>query len=206
MKPARKRRLVMNTVLLLICGGLVAAIYLELGNRTPLARLNPDADTGGASVVAFVPPAGFSLPPRSKFSEFIERPLFLSERRPFIYPLDVEVAVPSKPLQLLLTGVIISSEERAALMERPGRPDVLRVTEGEVIDGWKVSSISPNQVVLHNGEVEEILALRDGVKLRKLRAGSGQQNDLRDQLRKAAQSALGSAASSADETRNSGGD
>jgi hypothetical protein len=181
MKPARKRRLAMNTVLLLICGGLAAAIYFELGSRAPLARLNPDADTGGA--VAFVAPAGFSLPPRAEFSEFVERPLFLSERRPFIDPLDAEVAAPApvKPLGLLLTGVIISPDERAALMERPGRRDIVRVAEGEVIDGWKVSSIGPDRVVLHNGEVEEILVLRDSVKLGKLRAGSGQQNDRRNQ-------------------------
>ena len=60
-----------------------------------------------------------------------------------------------------LVGVVISSNERVALVTRRRGGEILRLVEGQDVDGWRVDAIRPESVTLSAGEVTEVLKLTD---------------------------------------------
>lgn len=82
-------------------------------------------------------------------SAILERPLFSSSRaRPEVEMANEQVVERAPPqLQARLTGVIIGPDGREALFQREGAKPT-PVNEGDEIDGWTVSTIRNEQVVL----------------------------------------------------------
>ncbi len=60
-----------------------------------------------------------------------------------------------------LIGVVISADKRVALLRQRGSPEFLRVVEGQRAEGWLVEAILPDRVILADGDVIEVLELRD---------------------------------------------
>ena len=60
-------------------------------------------------------------------------------------------------------GVVISTDRRLALLRRASGPEVLRVSEGQEIDGWRVATIEPDRVVLRQGDAVEEVTLEDQI-------------------------------------------
>src|SRR5215471_16297576 len=80
----------------------------------------------------------------------LARPLFSSTRLPPAIAAPEEVVVPEKQpprLQARLTGISLGPNAREALFERDGEKPIPVKVGGE-IDGWKVSAIQFDQVVL----------------------------------------------------------
>ena len=104
------------------------------------------------------------------FSEIARRPLFIPSRRPL--PPDTEPPRPgprkAERHRFTLKGVVIVADERMAVLviQRRRSRTVLRVVEGQQIDGWLVEAILPDRVVLQQGETREEVALRDILKTR----------------------------------------
>ncbi len=156
-----------SALLIGLCLFLGGVIYLELsvGPSPPAASPVPIALGPPEPAVLLMADPGFTMKPLDDFSEIARRPLFIPSRRRL--PPDTEPPRPSpRPRKaerhrFTLKGVVIVDDERMAVLQgRRGRT-VLRVVEGEKIDGWLVEAILPDRVVLRQGETREEVVLRD---------------------------------------------
>lgn len=105
------------------------------------------------------------LPPLEEYASIIERPLFLPDRRPpEEAPDQPDVAPPEEPTDLAgvdLNAVMITSKVISAWLRAPSSQELVRLRIGDDFEGWTVSRIEPDRLVLERqGEVDELL-LRD---------------------------------------------
>lgn len=114
--------------------------------------IEPD-DTAPASVVS---------PALDLLDEIIGRPLFSASRRPqetISEEQPVEAPLPAQKLSFELVGTMLSGSASIVLLSHPEK-GLLRLSEGQTIEGWEVGEIGHNTVELRNGEEFERLKLR----------------------------------------------
>lgn len=150
--------------LLAVCAALALAVYLQSSAELAL----PDDPSGAAAALE---PAlelsdepAFRMAPIERFSETVTRPLFMSTRRP-PEPGAPAAAVPERATSALpafeISGIVISPRERLALLARGRSREVIRVSEGELIEGWVVRRILPDRVILEQNGTQQELKLED---------------------------------------------
>jgi|GEM_PF-3998249 len=102
-----------------------------------------------------------SLPEISAFKEVLERPLFSSDRQPEKEELvDQEIVQkPARNPDFKLAGIVLSDEEKVALIKSRKEPKLKRVKIEENIDGWKLIEIKSNSVKLESGNHQITLDL-----------------------------------------------
>jgi general secretion pathway protein N len=106
-----------------------------------------------------------------QLSATLDRPLFSpTRRRPAPSPVTQAVA-PSAPQQqppptLTLFGVAMDSEQARALIRTDRDKKMLRARIGDDIDGWKISQIEGQKVVLSLGERFVTLTLFDNDRMK----------------------------------------
>jgi len=147
----------------MLCLLLGWVVYAEVrnGRWSPRPELAPPSSAPPIELPAPLPE--FSLPPLDRFAATTRRPLFLATRRP-VEPeqTDTQVAPkPAAPLDVIVSGVIISEEGRFALVQRRGSSETLRLAKGDSVDGWTVRSILSDRVVFGRDEDTEEVELRD---------------------------------------------
>lgn len=162
MTSGLRRRKRPSLVLVVLCGILGAVIYLELALGS---HPRPVSHGFGSSepVTIETPEPGFTMPALDDFSEIAARPLFLPSRRP-LPPEEGAAQSGSSAIQrqqFTLLGVIIFADERMAVLQRRNSRQVLRVVEGQQIDGWVVDAVMPDHVVLRQRDVIEEVSLSD---------------------------------------------
>lgn len=150
----------------------------------------PAPTVADAPEAVTVPPLQpFDPPDLHRYAEIAARPVFIDTRRPEedepVVEAPVEAPVePEQPLELV--GVLMIPGAAAALLRpvepeapiqnrgrgqrpvpvKPGGSDkVLRVTQGETVEGfevWRLQSVGADRVVLrkNNGEVRELVLVR----------------------------------------------
>lgn len=149
---------------LTIIGLASAALIWQL--KHPLraaAVVNPTQGPPELPVVTPLQP--FRLAPSASYEEIDSRPLFIMARRPEP-PIPEEPAEPEKPpatgpeKKFVLLGVAISPNVTTVLL-RPEEPNAKtrRVKLGETVEGWLLEKVSPNQVVLRQGQTTRELNL-----------------------------------------------
>ena len=95
-----------------------------------------------------------AMPEQETFAVIVERPLFSPLRqRPSAQPSGA--TAPS--LNLSLSGVVFSSDQRIALVELDGAP--LPVRQGDEISGWKVARIEADRILVQHDMMERELLL-----------------------------------------------
>ncbi len=123
------------------------------------------APTAAAVVVASEAPD--DRPPIDAFAETAARPLFMATRRP---PEPEEEEVETEPVAgarlnlFSLLGVVISADERVALVTRRRGGEFLRLVVGQSVDGWLVVTIEPDSMTLSRGDTTEVLKLTDAAR------------------------------------------
>ncbi len=110
-----------------------------------------------------------SIPPSPRligeFNEIIERPLFMSDRRPFVAANTV--AAPDKRQadrtvaqeDFMLSAVIITGEKRIALLQSKKDRKLQKLHQGDELDGWMLKEIQPSEVFLTKGSKTRRLEL-----------------------------------------------
>lgn len=159
----RKTRRRPSLLLIALCLALGYHVWrtLEAG---PIAIDADAAPTPPAAAVVDAPEAFTDLPPIESFSETVARPLFMATRRP---PEPEEPEVEAEPTagaqrnMFNLLGIVISSDERVALVTRRRGGDFLRLVVGQRVDGWLVVAIEPDSMTLSQGDETEMLKLTD---------------------------------------------
>ena len=120
--------------------------------------------------------ADLALPPVESFSETLNRPLFAATRRP-PSPLAVlqgQQGAPPPSLEktgpkgeklvlgtYLLSGIVVTSDQKIVLLKHVGTGKSLRLAEGEALDDWKIATVAPDYVILRRGDREERVSLRE---------------------------------------------
>lgn len=105
-----------------------------------------------------------SLPDVDWLERIVERPLFSASRRPFSPAEEKPTAKPEpevKKLALTLTGILLAGESRVALLTHP-KEGLLRLRQGQKVDGWRVDQINGDMVRLKRGHEVTLLSLRKG--------------------------------------------
>ncbi|MGH8507625.1 MAG: hypothetical protein ACREVH_02745 [Gammaproteobacteria bacterium] len=138
--------------------GLIIAYELAF----PLEPMEGDAATTDLPWEAPAVESDFTLPPLSQFQEVITRPLFLKTRRPapVANAVTATQAAPNAELsKYVVTGIVITSEQRFALIRGINDNTVQRVADGQQFHGWSVRAIENEAVVFTRESEEERLPL-----------------------------------------------
>lgn len=160
MKKSTHRR----TTVALTGAGLALAylISLELGAAPVDSRDYAVVAPSTKQPTAGLPGGVSNLPSLEQLRETVTRPLFLASRRaprPTATPLAPETVVERGRYGLV--GVILFDGRRLALIKPRGEDRVLRVTEGQRVDRWRVAKIGARRVLLSLGDLREELRLVD---------------------------------------------
>jgi hypothetical protein len=150
-------------LLLLVCAALATIVAVELSGGVPLA---PQVTAAAPAVdLGPEPELGtFEPPPPQRFDEISARPLFAPSRRPYEPPALPEAPVPLPvevaPTPLQLIGVILTEQDRSALIQPLGGRRAIWVREGERLEGWMIEEIGRDRVLLRRDDLMETIALR----------------------------------------------
>ena len=151
-------------VLALAClalGAVVALLWVEDVSLAPEV-------TAAAPSLPELPerePVAFEAPAPDAFAVIGERPLFSPSRRPFVAPAAVEaptapVEAPSEPLLAELVGVVLTTKQRAAMVQEEGASAPRRVAVGQSVAGWRVVEVERSRAVFQRGDETQVLELR----------------------------------------------
>ncbi|MGI9418824.1 MAG: hypothetical protein ACR2RA_13395 [Geminicoccaceae bacterium] len=95
----------------------------------------------------------------------VERPLFSLSRRPFSPAVEQQEAPEGtarmQPLSAKLAGTMLAGSSRMALLTHPSK-GLLRLREGQDVDGWRIEEVRDDEVRLERGDEVELLRLRKG--------------------------------------------
>ncbi len=152
--------------LIILCCLLTAGIGYEL--YAPLPNLSVPAvtlrDPPPEAPVAMY----FTAPPLESFATINERPMCVPGRKPVAPKSLGPAAPPPPPPSVALVGVIIDAAGRLALVKSSASPLEVSVGIGGSVDGWQVTRIEPDRIVLSLG------ATNDEIKLESNKAPSAQ--------------------------------
>ena len=98
--------------------------------------------------------------PLSDYLSVSERPLFTYDRRPFVFVVEAAPVEVGPRVEFELTAVIITSDARLALLRSNLTPTAQRVALNQTIDGWALSEVTPDSVVLRQNETSVTVPLR----------------------------------------------
>lgn len=101
------------------------------------------------------------LPPIEALSETVERPLFLPNRRPPTVEETVEESEAAESGLFTLVGIIVSPNQKIALVKVRGSQEVLQLSEGQQANGWTVLEIRPGNVIFESKDKTETIELID---------------------------------------------
>jgi hypothetical protein len=145
----------------MFCAGLGAIVVFELTGGLSLAPEVTAAPPPAPPVDWTREPIEFDPPSRHELEEIAARPLFSPSRRPFV---AVEEEAPPAPVESLppveLIGVLMTEQQRGALMQAAGEGEASWVREGNKIQGWDVEKIEDSRVRLRAGHRLETVELR----------------------------------------------
>lgn len=126
-----------------LAGGSAAFGWLASAEKeTPFSKPEPPATP---LVLPKMPPKRVAY----DFEAIVKRPLFSETRRPSPPPELAPTPIPAKPeasaapLAATLIGIVISPDMRTAVLRMADGKNVT-VSEGDSVDGWKLSQVMPD--------------------------------------------------------------
>lgn len=152
-----------------VCAVLLVLIIVEwiasLYSRSRLLEsVESTVTTGGLD--AEMPSIKLKDKPEESYVDLVERPLFIKGRRPVEEHAagNEATAVSSDKLDWQLNGVYTGKKGLSALFSRvkiqPGKDNYRKLTINEDLDGWKISEIHNDKVILTLGDEPLELLLR----------------------------------------------
>lgn len=137
---------------------------VDVGAVRPIARPAPATSTPA--------PRGNPLwsVPLSVLTGTQERPIFSATRRP---PPRAVAAAPAerpqapplpKPVEgpppLMLVGAVVGEGDAIAILINRTDQKIVRLRQGESLNGWSLAAVQPREVTLKQGDRSEVLALQ----------------------------------------------
>lgn len=158
----RTARLTTN-VLVGICAVLCLSAVLQYAGVGRGYRWLVEApDAGSRAALGKIDREPFKLPPENSFAAIEARPLFNDDRKPTPAE-DSEAlagdAAPATPLNVTLTGVIVTPEVRIALVRDNARNQSVALKVGMPLEGdqagWILTAVKPRSAVFKSAGNEE---------------------------------------------------
>jgi general secretion pathway protein N len=152
----RRLGLTVPVLLLGVCVALGYVVVDELGRHAD----TPPAPNGAAAPEKIAPLPKRTAPraqPIKAYSETLRRPLFDASRKPPPpAPSGTTEAPSAESPTVKLVGVVILPEGRSALIRVPSSVDLVEVSVGERIDGWRLEAIETDRIVLKSGKASAV--------------------------------------------------
>jgi hypothetical protein len=118
---------------------------------------NPPSRTAPPQSLADPSTSSFILPPLASFSTITDRPLFSQSRRP---PAAQQSTISlGTASSFVLAGVIITHGSREVMIQHGKPPTIAHLQQGQTIEGWTVTAIDEDRVILDSGETQYELKL-----------------------------------------------
>jgi type II secretory pathway component PulC len=137
---------------------LAGTVAIELRQPPPSApslRDNAAAPSRKASAKAATLPRADNV---RAYDAISNRPLFSETRRPPEHAPDAPEPTSEALRHVGLTGVVITSERKTALIYSQKSPEMLTLQEGESLEGWHLDKVLQDRIVLsHGDETAEIV-------------------------------------------------
>ncbi len=152
----RRFKLTGPAVMLGVCLALGNVVQDELARGPVLAP----ALRGAAAPENIAPTPERAVPrttPIEAFAETLARPLFHASRKPApkLATVSPEAAAAESPT-LKLVGVVIGPEGRSALIRISTSAELVEVSVGERIDGWRLETIETDRIMLKAGKASAV--------------------------------------------------
>jgi len=153
----------LSMVLAGVCGALLlVSLAFEVGLGRGYSWLEPDPDKDPGLSVAAIDREVFKLPPESSYADTDARPLFNEDRKPTPDTPDEQAAPapPSAPLNISLTGVVLTPKMRMALIQDKSKNNSISLKEGMPMPGdqggWTLTEVRQRSAVFKELSGEEI--------------------------------------------------
>lgn len=139
-----------------LCGLLALGCAYELW--APLPTFALPSVPAPVPVEAAAPLPSAAPPPSSAFDVIENQPIFTSDRKPLV-PSAAGPAAPPPPPAIALVGIILDPTTKLALIRSPNSPLATAYAEGASIDGWILTQIAPDKIVLQAGTATDEVSL-----------------------------------------------
>ncbi len=146
-------------ILIALCGIFSGYTLYELVRPYPLSSSALSIEPDKQTVVKTQTVTNSPVAPLETFSEIIERPLFMENRRPFVPPVSTgskeskrpRQAEPDISTQISLSAIVIADEKGIALIENKRDRKLQKLQLGETYNGWTLSDIQANHIAMQKG-------------------------------------------------------
>lgn len=159
----------LNLVLSIVCVVLILIIGCEwlFAKQAQKKLLNTVVSTGKKVSHDEMPTIELTAQTEESYADLVERPLFIKGRRPVDEPPPADPQGISKiPVKFdwALNGVYTLKKDLSALFSRTTakvrKDNYRKIKVGDDLDGWKLSEIQKDKVILKQGSDEKELLLR----------------------------------------------
>ena len=147
------------TAIVALCAVLGGVIYRELSAPMEAGEAATPLAAAASKPANSAEPDGFTAPAAQAYSEISERPLFSPNRRPV--PRHTAPEAIGAVSSFVFAGSVISKTERVALVQHGHPGKLVRLREGDQLEGWTVVSIDADRVVIEHGSEREELKPRE---------------------------------------------
>jgi type II secretory pathway component PulC len=148
-----KSRLVV--LLGLVCVLLAWVIYEEIAGIPAIKATEAGGIATPGAPVPIPSEATFAMSDRQSFAVILERPLFTQTRRPSSVASE---DAPAGSADFTLAGILISGNERSALIRTGSTGTLQQLKRGENIAGWTLVEIAADRAIVRRDAIEtEIL-------------------------------------------------
>lgn len=151
----------LSVVLAACCGVfLLLALVLQAGWGRGYSWLEPDADASLAS--SSVDREPFKLPQESAYAATDARPLFNDDRKPTpeVPDAPAEAPPPSVPLNVALTGIVLTPQLHLALIQDKSKNSTVSLREGMPMPGdqggWTLTEIKQRSAIFKESGGDEV--------------------------------------------------
>jgi hypothetical protein len=142
-----------------ICGALSLVFAYEIAAPISPFDVPKSAEVYRPAPVTFEDTA--NAPSAASFDDINAHPIFSASRAPIASHVDVTHGGTSSafPTDVSLIGVIIEGQTRMALVKTASEPFARSVPQGGEIEGWTVSEVDPDKIVLSSGASKQEILL-----------------------------------------------
>ncbi|HSX61137.1 MAG TPA: type II secretion system protein N [Tahibacter sp.] len=119
----------------------------------------PETEAPPVTGVGRIDTEAVVMPPDSEFAEVRQRPIFNDDRKPTPIVEDVKVVdAPTAPLNITLTGIILTPDVKLAMVRDNGKNEAVSLRVGMPLPGeqagWTLTEIRSRSVVFKNPQDE----------------------------------------------------
>ena len=157
LNPQTLRRL--QGLLIALCGLLFLFTVYELVRPYQLYSAVPSIEPDNWTMVEAQPGTIKPVLPAEAFSEIVERPLFMENRRPYVAPVSTKPGEHKRPHQaepdimtlISLSAIVITNDQRIALIKENRTRKLQQLRQGETYNGWTLTDIQTNSIAMQKG-------------------------------------------------------